>query len=112
LSSERLFFPAFFATKIALINLHSILSTSVKQLHSPFPFLFPFPVSGRYWIDPNHGCIGDAIEVFCNFTAGGQTCIHPDRDTKKVRATPFLLIAHLKIMQTQEVKQLNILSQS
>jgi len=38
---------------------------------------------GRYWIDPNHGCIGDAIEVFCNFTAGGQTCIHPDRDTKK-----------------------------
>lgn len=34
---------------------------------------------GEYWIDPNQGCIGDTIKVFCNFTAGGETCIYPDK---------------------------------
>ena len=64
--------------------------------------LFPFikPVSGRYWIDPNHGCNGDAIEVFCNFTAGGQTCIYPDRDTKKVRKAPVVFITSLNAIIT------------
>lgn len=33
--------------------------------------------SGWFWIDPNLGCTSDAIKVFCNFTAGGQTCLHP-----------------------------------
>lgn len=59
--------------------------------HSLFPSIKT--VLGRYWIDPNHGCNGDAIEVFCNFTAGGQTCIYPDKDTKKVLTTRFLNIA-------------------
>lgn len=37
---------------------------------------------GLYWIDPNGGCTADALLVFCNFTAGGSTCIIPELDMK------------------------------
>lgn len=33
--------------------------------------------SGWFWIDPNLGCTSDAFKVFCNFTAGGHSCLHP-----------------------------------
>eukprot|EP00061_Rhincodon_typus_P012772 g38702.t1 len=32
---------------------------------------------GTYWIDPNLGCTSDTVEVICNFTSGGQTCLKP-----------------------------------
>lgn len=39
--------------------------------------IIPNMFSGTYWIDPNLGCSSDTIEVSCNFTGGGQTCLKP-----------------------------------
>ncbi|NXL40791.1 CO5A1 protein, partial [Glaucidium brasilianum] len=35
---------------------------------------------GEYWIDPNQGCARDSFKVYCNFTAGGETCVFPSKD--------------------------------
>ncbi|OWK51676.1 Collagen alpha-1(XI) chain [Lonchura striata] len=43
--------------------------------------IFSF-VLGEYWIDPNQGCSGDSFKVYCNFTAGGETCIYPDKKSE------------------------------
>ena len=40
--------------------------------------------AGEYWIDPNQGCARDALRVFCNFTAGGETCLYPDKKFETV----------------------------
>uniref|UniRef100_A0A8C5S5P7 Fibrillar collagen NC1 domain-containing protein n=1 Tax=Laticauda laticaudata TaxID=8630 RepID=A0A8C5S5P7_LATLA len=40
---------------------------------------------GEYWIDPNQGCSRDAFKVYCNFTAGGETCLFPDKKFEAVR---------------------------
>lgn len=36
---------------------------------------------GHYWIDPNLGSPTDAFSVFCNMTAGGQSCLQPSQQT-------------------------------
>ncbi|KAL8164114.1 UNVERIFIED_CONTAM: hypothetical protein K2H54_046074 [Gekko kuhli] len=50
-------------------------------------FCHPHVTDGEYWIDPNQGCSRDAFRVFCNFTAGGETCLFPD---KKVEAFSYV----------------------
>lgn len=45
------------------------------------------PSTGSYWVDPNLGCAADTIEVTCNFTGGGQTCLKPVT-VSKVRISP------------------------
>ncbi|NWW97894.1 CO5A1 protein, partial [Caloenas nicobarica] len=38
---------------------------------------------GEYWIDPNQGCARDSFKVYCNFTAGGETCVFPSKDIQE-----------------------------
>uniref|UniRef100_A0A8C0G050 Fibrillar collagen NC1 domain-containing protein n=1 Tax=Chelonoidis abingdonii TaxID=106734 RepID=A0A8C0G050_CHEAB len=38
---------------------------------------------GEYWIDPNEGCSRDSFKVHCDFTAGGETCLFPTKETQK-----------------------------
>nr|ABQ01985.1 collagen Type XI Alpha2 [Salmo salar]ABQ59674.1 collagen type XI [Salmo salar] len=40
---------------------------------------------GEYWIDPNQGCSRDSLKVFCNFTAGGETCLYPSKTVDTVK---------------------------
>lgn len=46
--------------------------------------LFAVHFVGDYWIDPNQGCHRDSIKVYCNFTADGETCLHPDKKIEMV----------------------------
>ena len=42
---------------------------------------------GYYWVDPNGGCIDDAIEVYCNFSNQRvQTCISPVHSEAEMKA--------------------------
>jgi len=44
---------------------------------------------GYYWIDPNLGMTEDAVRVFCNMTAGGETCVSPDVHASKMPNIPW-----------------------
>uniref|UniRef100_A0A3Q0T4R0 Fibrillar collagen NC1 domain-containing protein n=1 Tax=Amphilophus citrinellus TaxID=61819 RepID=A0A3Q0T4R0_AMPCI len=54
----------------------------LQLCHPEFP-------DGEYWIDPNQGCSGDSFKVYCNFTAGGETCIYPDKKSDGVRISSW-----------------------
>lgn len=41
---------------------------------------------GHYYIDPNQGSPRDALLAFCNFTAGGETCISPVHNQVPIKA--------------------------
>uniref|UniRef100_A0A452VGQ2 Collagen type V alpha 1 chain n=1 Tax=Ursus maritimus TaxID=29073 RepID=A0A452VGQ2_URSMA len=47
----------------------------LQLCHPDFP-------DGEYWVDPNQGCSRDSFKVYCNFTAGGATCVFPDKKSE------------------------------
>uniref|UniRef100_A0A669B8R0 Fibrillar collagen NC1 domain-containing protein n=1 Tax=Oreochromis niloticus TaxID=8128 RepID=A0A669B8R0_ORENI len=55
----------------------------LQLCHPDFP-------DGEYWIDPNQGCSRDSFKVYCNFTAGGESCIFPDKKSGGARLTSWL----------------------
>ncbi|KAK5930509.1 hypothetical protein CgunFtcFv8_026737 [Champsocephalus gunnari] len=56
---------------------------------------------GWFWIDPNLGCTSDAFKVFCNFTAGGQTCVHPVASDKMVFGVGKVQMKFLHLLSTE-----------
>uniref|UniRef100_A0A8C2FHA4 Collagen, type XI, alpha 2 n=1 Tax=Cyprinus carpio TaxID=7962 RepID=A0A8C2FHA4_CYPCA len=44
---------------------------------------------GEYWIDPNQGCARDSFKVYCNFTAGGETCLYPSKAVENVKTNTW-----------------------
>uniref|UniRef100_A0A8C9MIR1 Collagen type V alpha 1 chain n=1 Tax=Serinus canaria TaxID=9135 RepID=A0A8C9MIR1_SERCA len=54
----------------------------LQLCHPDFP-------DGEYWVDPNQGCSRDSFKVYCNFTAGGETCIFPDKKSEGARITSW-----------------------
>uniref|UniRef100_A0A4W5QMQ9 Fibrillar collagen NC1 domain-containing protein n=1 Tax=Hucho hucho TaxID=62062 RepID=A0A4W5QMQ9_9TELE len=55
----------------------------LQLCHPDFP-------DGEYWIDPNQGCSRDSFKVRCNFTAGGESCIYPDKKSEGTRLTSWV----------------------
>lgn len=51
-----------------------------RDIHLEFPSL----PDGWFWIDPNLGIALDAINVWCNMTAMGETCVYPDTKSRLV----------------------------
>lgn len=46
-------------------------------------------ILGWYWIDPNLGMIDDAIYVYCNMSAKGETCVFPDIHSSAMPNIPW-----------------------
>merc|ERR1740131_390933 len=49
----------------------------------------PQMTDGFYWIDPNLGVTDDAVKVYCNMTAGGETCVFPDVHASRMPNIPW-----------------------
>lgn len=45
--------------------------------------------NGWYWVDPNLGMTDDAIYVYCDMKAGGETCVHPDIHSSQMPNIPW-----------------------
>lgn len=63
---------------------------------------------GTYWIDPNLGCSTDSMEVTCNFTAGGQTCIKPLTVFKLEMGVGRIQMNFLHLLSTEAVQHIII----
>lgn len=63
---------------------------------------------GTYWIDPNLGCSSDTIEVSCNFTGGGQTCLRPITVSKLEMTVGRVQMNFLHLLSSEAVQHVTI----
>lgn len=65
-----------------------VCSLGTLMLPPPAPSAPLCVPTGHYYIDPNQGSTRDALVAFCNFTAGGETCIPPVHNQVQPRGSP------------------------
>lgn len=65
-------------------------------------------VDGTYWVDPNLGCSSDTIEVSCNFTHGGQTCLKPITASKVEFAVSRVQMNFLHLLSSEVTQHITI----
>ncbi|ELW70611.1 Collagen alpha-1(XXVII) chain, partial [Tupaia chinensis] len=63
---------------------------------------------GTYWVDPNLGCSSDTIEVSCNFTHGGQTCLKPITASKVEFAISRVQMNFLHLLSSEVTQHITI----
>ncbi|CDQ67944.1 unnamed protein product [Oncorhynchus mykiss] len=63
---------------------------------------------GTYWVDPNLGCSADTIEVTCNFSSGGQTCLKPITVSKLEIGVGRIQINFLHLLSSEAVQHVTI----
>uniref|UniRef100_A0A3Q2PYB8 Collagen, type XXVII, alpha 1b n=1 Tax=Fundulus heteroclitus TaxID=8078 RepID=A0A3Q2PYB8_FUNHE len=63
---------------------------------------------GSYWIDPNLGCSADSIEVMCNFSGGGQTCLKPITVSKLEIGVGRIQMNFIHLLSTEAVQHIII----
>uniref|UniRef100_A0A8C2VNX2 Fibrillar collagen NC1 domain-containing protein n=1 Tax=Chinchilla lanigera TaxID=34839 RepID=A0A8C2VNX2_CHILA len=63
---------------------------------------------GTYWVDPNLGCASDTIEVSCNFTHGGQTCLKPITASKVEFAVSRVQMNFLHLLSSEVTQHITI----
>lgn len=63
---------------------------------------------GTYWVDPNCGCSSDTIEVTCNFTHRGQTCLRPITTSKLDFDVGRVQMNFLHLLSSEAVQHVTI----
>lgn len=63
---------------------------------------------GTYWIDPNLGCSSDTIEVSCNFTGGGKSCLKPVTPSKLEINVGRVQMNFLHLLSSEAVQHITI----
>lgn len=71
---------------MAILNLLMVRRTFIVVLCYEIGL---FVLAGWYWIDPNLGMVDDAIYVFCNMSAEGETCVFPDIHSSTMPNIPW-----------------------
>ncbi|KAM6965398.1 collagen alpha-1(XXVII) chain B [Aplochiton taeniatus] len=63
---------------------------------------------GTYWIDPNLGCSADTIEVTCNFSSGGQTCLRPITVSKLEMGVGRIQMNFLHLLSSEATQHITV----
>ncbi|CAF1257500.1 unnamed protein product, partial [Didymodactylos carnosus] len=95
-----------------LLGLLKNIENKLKSLESPLgtkssPIrachdLSEKSATGKYWIDPNHGSISDAIEVNCIMEFGQKkTCIDPVGNTASIDYGPLSQLRFLRVLHSR-----------